>query len=205
MGVEMRDEINNATSELTANKKTKDSVFTNLFDDIKNIRKLYNSFYNDGDLYSDDDFVLLTLENIFVKSVGETKLEAVVKIIKEEDCKNSILLEYIRFSKIHTENLKQCPSEPLRAIRTTIEYCIENGILAEYLIERKVEVKDMLMTLLTEDEVIELMLKEKLAEGKEENKFEVVKNMLSEGFDYNTIHKITKISENDFKKIQAAM
>ena len=44
----------------------KDSVFTLLFSEIGNIRKLYQSLHNDADSYSDDDFKIITLENALI-------------------------------------------------------------------------------------------------------------------------------------------
>ena len=46
----------------------KDSVFTLLFSDIKNIRKLYQCLHDDADCYSDDDFKIITLENVFINA-----------------------------------------------------------------------------------------------------------------------------------------
>ena len=46
----------------------KDSVFTLLFNDIKNIRKLYQSLHDDSDSYSDEDFKIITLENVFINA-----------------------------------------------------------------------------------------------------------------------------------------
>ena len=44
----------------------KDSVFTLLFSDIKNIRKLYQSLHDDADSYLDEDFKIVTLENAII-------------------------------------------------------------------------------------------------------------------------------------------
>ena len=44
----------------------KDSVFTLLFSEIGNIRKLYQSLHDDADSYSDADFKIVTLENAII-------------------------------------------------------------------------------------------------------------------------------------------
>ena len=49
--------------------KAKDSLFTFIFKDIKYQRKLYASLYDDEKDYLDEDFELITLENIFVNDV----------------------------------------------------------------------------------------------------------------------------------------
>ena len=44
----------------------KDSVFTLLFSEIGNIRKLYQSLHDDADSYLDEDFKIVTLENAII-------------------------------------------------------------------------------------------------------------------------------------------
>ena len=44
----------------------KDSVFTLLFSEIENIRKLYQSLHDDADSYLDEDFKIVTLENAII-------------------------------------------------------------------------------------------------------------------------------------------
>ena len=53
----------------TVKYKAKDSLFTFIFKDIKYQRKLYASLYDDEKDYLDEDFHLITLENIFVNDV----------------------------------------------------------------------------------------------------------------------------------------
>ena len=47
----------------------KDSVFTLLFSDIANVKKLYANLHNDADKYSDEDFKIITLENAFINGL----------------------------------------------------------------------------------------------------------------------------------------
>ena len=56
-------------SHKNAKKNLKDSLFTFLFRDIKYLRQLYASLYDDEAQYSDEDFHLITLENILVNNV----------------------------------------------------------------------------------------------------------------------------------------
>ena len=44
----------------------KDSVFTLLFSEIGNIRRLYQSLHDDADSYLDEDFKIVTLENAII-------------------------------------------------------------------------------------------------------------------------------------------
>ena len=47
----------------------KDSVFTLLFSEISNVRKLYQELHDDGENYSDEDFKIITLENAFINGL----------------------------------------------------------------------------------------------------------------------------------------
>lgn len=49
------------------NRRTKDTVFTDLFRDVKYQRKLYEALYGCEETLRDEDFKLITLENIFVR------------------------------------------------------------------------------------------------------------------------------------------
>lgn len=53
----------------SVNREIKDSVFTKLFSDVKYLRQLYDSLYNDGTKYKNEDFKLITLENVLVNGV----------------------------------------------------------------------------------------------------------------------------------------
>ena len=53
----------------TANRKIKDSVFTDLFKDKGNLRKLYATFYEDESKYKDEDFKILTLSPVLANTV----------------------------------------------------------------------------------------------------------------------------------------
>ena len=47
----------------------KDTVFTLLFKDIENVKKLYANLHNDADKFSDEDFKIITLENAFINGL----------------------------------------------------------------------------------------------------------------------------------------
>lgn len=50
------------------NHKSKDSLFTDLFRDVKYQKKLYYALYGEEEELSDSDFKLITLEHIFVRN-----------------------------------------------------------------------------------------------------------------------------------------
>lgn len=51
------------------NRKTKDTLFTNLFREVEYQRKLYYALFGEDEELVDSDFKLITLENIFVRDV----------------------------------------------------------------------------------------------------------------------------------------
>lgn len=59
----------NIKNNKIVSRKLKDSLFTNLFSDVKYLRKLYEAFHNDGAEFLDEDFKIITLDNIFVNGV----------------------------------------------------------------------------------------------------------------------------------------
>ncbi|RRD95223.1 hypothetical protein EII17_04055 [Clostridiales bacterium COT073_COT-073] len=71
----IREETKGYSTEYTAEnakkvfRNVKDSLFTILFRDVKNVRKLYSVLADDNDKYNDEDFKILTLENAFIPSI----------------------------------------------------------------------------------------------------------------------------------------
>jgi len=53
--------MNNENTEITANRKYKDSVFTKLFGEKEKLAELYNAIA--GTNYTPDDITIATLEN----------------------------------------------------------------------------------------------------------------------------------------------
>ena len=51
------------------NRRLKDSVFTALFGEIKYLRQLYAVLVDDQKEYRDEDFKILTLENVLAPDV----------------------------------------------------------------------------------------------------------------------------------------
>ena len=71
----------------------KDSVFTLLFSDIKNIRKLYQSLHDDADSYLDEDFKIVTLENAIINGqyndLGFTVKDRLIILVEAQSTFNS--------------------------------------------------------------------------------------------------------------------
>lgn len=59
------------------------------------------------------------------------------------DGTNSIIDQYIKFSQIHTEQLKKYKGNTEEALRKTLEICKDNDILEKYLELKKGELRNM--------------------------------------------------------------
>ena len=71
----------------------KDSVFTLLFSEIGNIRKLYQSLHDDADSYLDEDFKIVTLENAIINGqyndLGFTVKDRLIILVEAQSTFNS--------------------------------------------------------------------------------------------------------------------
>lgn len=220
----------NIKNNKIVSRKLKDSLFTNLFSDVKYLRKLYEAFHNDGAELLDEDFKIITLDNIFVNGVyndlgvliknrliilaeaqstfnpnmamrfliyvaqtyqtyimdneiniygraslkfpkpefiliytgndektekkilnlselfyngEESSLELKINVITSQNVQKSILKEYIEFCQKYDKYRKgsKTKEEVLNALKKTVDYCIANDILKEYLKSREKEVE----------------------------------------------------------------
>ena len=68
----------------------KDSVFTLLFSEIGNVRKLYGSLHDDEGNYSDEDFKIITLENALIKynDLGFTVRDRLIILVEAQSTFN---------------------------------------------------------------------------------------------------------------------
>ncbi|MDO4764792.1 MAG: hypothetical protein Q4A29_01930, partial [Eubacteriales bacterium] len=83
-------------------RNIKDSLFTILFRDIKNVRRLYSILADDNDKYTDEDFKILTLENAFVPSVyndlGFLVGEKLIVLVEEQSSFNpNMAIRYLLY------------------------------------------------------------------------------------------------------------
>ena len=289
-------ETNDNTSYKQVIRNIKDSVFTHLFGKKKNLKRLYAGITNDYTDYEEDDFKIITLENVLVNGVyndlgfllkdkliilaeaqstfnesmpiryliylansywryisenriniygtkkiklpepkfymiytgvkdlkykelrlsdlyevktDDIMLELRMKIISKGDAPKSIVDEYIRFCQIYDENRKDINSENIEVLRKTINYCIENDILKEYLTVERMEVEKIMMQLFTQKQAIDLMLQEEISDAENrgiaigEKRGEsrgirlIAVNMKNQGFDIDIIVKTTGLSKDE--------
>ena len=93
----------------------------------------------------------ISLSKEFFKG-EETALEVQVKMLYGED-KESIIGQYVTFSKVFDEQRKQY-GWTREAVLETIKICKDKNILKEYLENRESEVIDIMMTLYDEEKIM---------------------------------------------------
>ena len=118
-----------------------------------------------------------------------------------------ILNQYVTFTKIYNEQVKQ-QGRTREAVLETIRICKDRKILKEYLEGREKEVVDIMMTLFDQEYAVERYGDEKKAEGKAEGiaegtikaKREMTYELFDMGFSDNKIAKVVKVSLETVKR-----
>lgn len=136
-----------------------------------------------------------------------------VKTVTEENVRDGIVKEYIRFCKIFDGFRKGAKTrrEIEDAIQETLKVCMEKDILRDFLIIHGKE-KENMITLFTEEQIAEMvkwdeeeMKREAYVEGEEvgrrEGREETAKNMKKEGIEIKLIMKVTGLSEERVRKL----
>ena len=92
--------------------------------------------------------------------------------------KKSILGQYILFTQILSRQRKESPDLET-AVKRTIEICMNDEILKEYLDYRKTEVQEMITAFMTQEEAFEIALRDErldgIREGRQEGRQEGIK------------------------------
>ena len=111
----------------------------------------------DHDLYLSDVMV----ENDIISDI-DMKVRVLCTGSKE-----SILREYILFTQIFSKQKKEC-KDIETAVKRTIEICMDDEILKEYLDYRKMEVQEMITAFMTQEEAFESFLQDEVKRGRKE-------------------------------------
>ncbi|MBK5898767.1 RpnC/YadD family protein [Catonella massiliensis] len=94
-----------------------------------------------------------------------------------------------------------------------MEYCVDNDILKDILLVKKKEVEDIMMTVFSQEQAMEFVLKARYREGikqgieqgksmgKYENSLQIVKKMKDSKMDNELIMKFTGLSEDEVSKL----
>ena len=94
-----------------------------------------------------------------------------------------------------------------------MEYCVDNDILKDILLVKKKEVEDIMMTVFSQGQAMEFVLKARYREGikqgieqgksmgKYENSLQIAKKMKDSKMDNELIMKFTGLSEDEVSKL----
>ena len=148
----------------------------------------------DHDLYLSD----VMIENDIVSDI-DMKVRVLCTGSKE-----SILRQYILFTQIFSKQKKEC-KDIETAVKRTIEICMDDEILKEYLDYRKMEVQEMITAFMTQEEAFESFLKDEVKrgrqEGRQEGKIDTLINFFKNGVGLDIISKAVDMSIDEVKSI----
>jgi predicted HTH domain antitoxin len=143
------------------------------------------------------DTISLSKEFFKGKKVG---IEVEAKVIYESD-DDSILNQYIKFTKVYDEQRKKYGRKQ-EAILETIRICKDKNILKEYLESRESEVITIMMSLYDEEEVMKIYVESE----KNDLRCEMAKNMINDGkLSLETIAQYSGLPIKEVKELQSKM
>ena len=186
----------------------------------KNLNELYNTkpriipkiklfvVYTGDKMMQDHD---LHLKDVMVENDIISDIDMKVRVLCTGN-KSSILGQYILFTQIYSRQKKEC-KDIETAVKNTIEICMNDEILKEYLDYRKMEVQEMITAFMTQEEAFESFLKdevragekrgEKIGEkrGEEKGKIDTLINFFKNGVGLDIISKSVEMSIDEVKSI----
>jgi len=145
----------------------------------KNLNELYNTkpriipkiklfvVYTGDKMMQDHD---LHLKDVMVENDIISDIDMKVRVLCTGN-KKSILGQYILFTRVYTKQKKEC-KDIETAVKNTIEICMNDEILKEYLDYRKMEVQEMITAFMTQEEAFESFLKDEVKRGRKEGERE---------------------------------
>ena len=132
-------------------------------------------------------------------------LELVVKVISRNNIHGGILQEYLDFCEFYNKNVRtqKTAGEKIKGLKETINTCIDNGVLKDFLEHHRKEVETMLMTVFPPEQALEFVLLDEYnkgveageARGIENEKIKIAKDMKKEGLEPGFIMKLTGLSK----------
>ena len=178
----------------------------------KNLNELYNTkpriipkiklfvVYTGDKMMQDHD---LHLKDVMVENDIISDIDMKVRVLCTGN-KKSILGQYILFTQIYSKQKKEC-KDIETAVKNTIEICMNDEILKEYLDYRKMEVQEMITAFTTQEEAFESFLKDEVKrgrkEGREEGKMDTLINFFKNGIGLDVISKGLGMSIDEVKSI----
>ena len=190
----------------------------------KNLNELYNTkpriipkiklfvVYTGDKVMQDHD---LYLSDVMIENDIVSDIDMKVRVLCTGS-KESILREYILFTQIFSKQKKEC-KDIETAVKRTIEICMDDEILKEYLDYRKMEVQEMITAFMTQEEAFESFLKDEVKagekrgrqegeekgrkEGRKEGKIDTLINFFKNGVGLDIISKGLDMSIDEVKSI----
>ena len=134
-------------------------------------------------------------------STSEFLIDLQAKVIFAEKGRRDIIGQYISFCVVVKEQFL-LHNDKKKAIQEAIRICIENDDLAEYLMQHRKEVEDIMFTLLTQEEATESYGYLQRMEGREEGRSEELFGLVKDGILTSDIAaKRLNISVAEFEKL----
>ena len=118
-------------------------------------------------------------------------LEVKVRVLYGEQGKKDIISQYVDFTKVYHEKVKQY-GRTREAVLETIRVCKNQDVLREYLAEREKEVISIMMALFDQQRAVEQFGYDKKEEGKIETKKETALTLSEMGMPVDSIAKAVK-------------
>ena len=182
----------------------------------KNLNELYNTkpriipkiklfvVYTGDKIMQDHD---LHLKDVMVENDIISDIDMKVIVLCTGN-KKSILGQYILFTRVYSKQKKEC-RDIETAVKNTIEICMNDEILKEYLDYRKMEVQEMITAFTTQEEAFESFLKDEVRagekrgrkEGEEKGKIDTLINFFKNGVGLDVISKGLGMSIEEVKSI----
>ncbi len=178
----------------------------------KNLNELYNTkpriipkiklfvVYTGDKIMQDHD---LHLKDVMVENDIISDIDMKVRVLCTGN-KKSILGQYILFTRVYTKQKKEC-KDIETAVKNTIEICMNDEILKEYLDYRKMEVQEMITAFMTQEEAFESFLKDEVKrgrkEGEEKGKIDTLIKFFKNGIGLDIISKSLEMSIEEVKSI----
>ena len=141
----------------------------------------------------------LHLKDVMVEKDIISDIDMKVRVLCTGN-KKSILGQYILFTRVYTKQKKEC-KDIETAVKNTIEICMNDEILKEYLDYRKMEVQEMITAFMTQEEAFESFLKDEVKRGREEGKMDTLINFFKNGAGLDLISKAVGMSIDEVKSI----
>ena len=152
----------------------------------------------------DDKSDILSLADEFFLEKSSLNLNLTVYSRKNDDGKNNIIQQYIKFCDIFNEQ-RNIYGKTITTIEKTIEICIENNILKKYLEAKRMEVNQIMSILFSQEEVMEMYGHECKLDGRKEGITKAITEIVKEfGITTDKAMEILKISNDErnlYKKL----